>query len=60
MAVECEVAGAGRAERRAWLGSEEDSVCSEAADLPGPLYATMAPEIAFIQLCMSSGLSACT
>lgn len=29
-----------------------------AADLPGPLWATMAPETALIQLCISSGLSA--
>lgn len=29
------------------------------ADRPGPRWATMAPETARIQLCMSSGLSAC-
>lgn len=32
----------------------------EDADLPGPRCATMAPEMALIQLCISSGLSACT
>lgn len=31
---------------------------TEDADLPGPRCATMAPETALIQLCISSGLSA--
>lgn len=34
-------------------------VHTEAAVRPGPLWATMAPEMALIQLCISSGLSAC-
>lgn len=35
------------------------TVRTVAADLPGPLWATMAPDTALIQLCISSGLSAC-
>ena len=34
-------------------------VLTVAAERPGPLWATMAPEMALIQLCMSSGLSDC-
>jgi hypothetical protein len=54
--------GRGRKEldRMGTLGNmtPESRKLTEDADLPGPRCATMAPETALIQLCISSGLSA--
>lgn len=55
----------GRRKKVTWEdGENEGSITpenrkhTEDADRPGPLCATMAPETALIQLCISSGLSA--
>lgn len=68
----CGGGGPGRAEREPGVGGaggvllciqglDSRLACRiEDADLPGPRCATMAPEMALIQLCISSGLSACT